>query len=225
MSYTINAEDPTRPLDSDGAKFGAAELRAIKARIAAVKTALDSADSALQAAVTANTTAIGTNTTNIAANTTAIAANATAVAAAQSTANAAATGVSSNTGSISAIATALSGSATIFGIQYLPAGSSGTAPAPTGASMAILIAVGAYVSTPKSSYVNSAPTTIAVQLSSATVSYNIASLSSQDGTLAPYLASSTVGAAVSNFDIEPLDGSPKAKVAGCYGYIIWLKSL
>lgn len=87
MSYTINAEDTTRPLDSDGAKFGAAELRAIKARIVAVKTALDSADSALQAAVTANTAAIGTNTTNIAANTTAIAANTTAVAAAQSTAN------------------------------------------------------------------------------------------------------------------------------------------
>lgn len=145
MSYTIDAEDSTRPLDSDGAKFGAAELRALKARLIAVKAALDSVDAALQAAVTANTTAIGTNTTNIAANTTAIAANttaiaanATAAAAAQSTAAAAAATAAGNTASITSLGTSLVGQRILDKVVYT-ANTTATATAPAGAVGAILL--------------------------------------------------------------------------------------
>lgn len=44
MAYIVNADDPSRPLDTDPRKQGAEELRALKARLIQTRTTLESAD-------------------------------------------------------------------------------------------------------------------------------------------------------------------------------------
>lgn len=45
MAYTVNADDQSRPLDTDPRKQGAEELRALKARLIQTRTTLEDADS------------------------------------------------------------------------------------------------------------------------------------------------------------------------------------
>ena len=45
MAYIVNADDQSRPLDTDPRKQGAEELRALKARLIQTRTALEGADS------------------------------------------------------------------------------------------------------------------------------------------------------------------------------------
>lgn len=53
MAYIVNADDPSRPLDTDPRKQGAEELRALKARLIQTRTALEGADSTNAAAAAA----------------------------------------------------------------------------------------------------------------------------------------------------------------------------
>ena len=53
MAYVVNANDPSRPLDTDPRKQGAEELRALKIRVNNLQTALGGANSTNAAAATA----------------------------------------------------------------------------------------------------------------------------------------------------------------------------
>lgn len=53
MAYTVNADEPSRPLDTDPRKQGAEELRALKARLIQTRTTLENADSSNAAAAAA----------------------------------------------------------------------------------------------------------------------------------------------------------------------------
>lgn len=73
MAYTVNANDPSRPLDTDPRKQGAEELRALKARLIQTRTELESADStnagaAAAALAAANTAQWAANTAQSSAN-------------------------------------------------------------------------------------------------------------------------------------------------------------
>lgn len=87
MAYTVNADDPSRPLDTDPRKQGAEELRALKARLIQTRTTLEGADST-NATAAANALAAA-NAAQSAANSAQSSANAAqgAANAAQSTAN------------------------------------------------------------------------------------------------------------------------------------------
>ena len=89
MAYTVNADDPSRPLDTDPRKQGAEELRALKLRVNQLQSALGGADSTNAAAASAALTAA--NTAQSTANAAQVTANAaqSAAAAAQGTANSA----------------------------------------------------------------------------------------------------------------------------------------
>lgn len=80
MAYTVSADEPSRPLDTDPRKQGAEELRALKARLIQTRTALEGEDSTNASAAAAALAAA--NTAQGSANTAA-----SAAAAAQSTAN------------------------------------------------------------------------------------------------------------------------------------------
>lgn len=106
MTYTVNADDPSRPLDTDPRKQGAEELRALKLRVNQLQTALEGADStnagAAAAALSAANTAQGAAST---AQSTANAAQ-SAANAAQGTANSAQSAADSAAGAAAAAAAA-----------------------------------------------------------------------------------------------------------------------
>ena len=89
MAYIVDANEPSRPLDTDPRKQGAEELRALKLRVNNLKTTLENADSANAGAAAAALAAA--NTAQGAANNAQGSANAasSAAAAAQGSANAA----------------------------------------------------------------------------------------------------------------------------------------
>lgn len=91
MAYTVNADDPSRPLDTDPRKQGAEELRALKLRVNNLQATLENADSANAGAAAAALAAA--NTAQGAASTAQSTANAAqgAANAAQGTANSALT--------------------------------------------------------------------------------------------------------------------------------------
>ena len=89
MAYTVNADDPSRPLDTDPRKQGAEELRALKLRVNQLQNTLGGADSTNASAAAAALAAA--NAAQNSANTAQSAANAAqgAASAAQGTANSA----------------------------------------------------------------------------------------------------------------------------------------
>ena len=101
MAYTVNAHDPSRPLDTDPRRQGSEELRALKLRVNQLQTTLEGADStnagaaaaALAAANAAQGSASAAQNSASAAQNSADAA-ASAAAAAQGTANSALSSVS-----------------------------------------------------------------------------------------------------------------------------------
>lgn len=107
MAYTVNADDQSRPLDTDPRKQGAEELRALKARLIQTRTTLENADSSNAAAAAAALAAA--NAAQSSANNAQSSANA-----AQSAANSAASAASTAQGTADA-ALALLGSAACAG--------------------------------------------------------------------------------------------------------------
>lgn len=73
MAYIVNADDTSRPLDTDPRKQGAEELRALKAKLIQIRATLEGADStnataAANALAAANTAQSSANTAQSAAN-------------------------------------------------------------------------------------------------------------------------------------------------------------
>lgn len=135
MAYTVNANDPSRPLDTDPRKQGAEELRALKARLIQTRTELEGADSTNAASAAAALAAA------LAAQSTANAAQSTANNA-QSTANNAQSSAASAAGAAAAAAAAAALSVVkIKSIQVLTSGS-GNVTVPTDSTQCLAIGKG-----------------------------------------------------------------------------------
>lgn len=131
MAYIVNADDQSRPLDTDPRKQGAEELRALKARLIQTRTALEGADSTNAAAAAAALAAA--NAAQSSANNAQSSANA-----AQSAANAA-QGTANNAQSSANSALALAQAVTFKNCVELTGSGTWTVPAGVTQVLAILV--------------------------------------------------------------------------------------